>query len=241
MKSPAARLIEAIHREDLPGVKLLVKRGCQPTHLSEGELPLVQACRHGLADIARFLLDHGAEIDQQDEVFHHSALTVSCEQGHVALVEELLRRGANPRQLREGVCCPLSDTGFGKEKRRTAIARMLLAAGADPRQVFHSEDGSAVSDVLLTCCASASTELIALLLDAGADVNSRHFFGTPLIAAAENKRADVAKLLLERGADPGIRLADHPKLQDLAGKTAREIAAMNRYAKVVAVIDGHQR
>jgi ankyrin repeat protein len=50
------------------------------------------------------------------------------------------------------------------------------------------------------------TEIVRLLLDAGADVNAQDNGGTTalMVAARYSRKEDVA-LLLERGADPAIR------------------------------------
>ena len=61
-------------------------------------------------------------------------------------------------------------------------------------------------------------DVVAFLLDHGADVNARDQFGdTPLIVACAKGNAATAALLLARGADPSLK--------DQEGRTARERSA----------------
>jgi ankyrin repeat protein len=61
-------------------------------------------------------------------------------------------------------------------------------------------------------------DVVAYLLDHGADANVRDQFGdTPLIVACAKGHATTAALLLTRGADPSVK--------DQEGRTAKERAA----------------
>jgi ankyrin repeat protein len=61
-------------------------------------------------------------------------------------------------------------------------------------------------------------DVVAFLLDRGADANARDQFGdTPLIVACAKGHAATAALLLKRGADAS--------LEDQEGRTARDRAA----------------
>lgn len=72
-------------------------------------------------------------------------------------------------------------------------------------------------------------EIVAFLLDAGADVNAQnrneHWGTTPLHAAAHANQAAIAQLLIEHGADINA--------QDLNGKTPMHHTTFHR-AKAVA-------
>ena len=80
------------------------------------------------------------------------------------------------------------------------IARLLLAAGADPNRLC----GCAGAETpLWTATLIGSSELVALLLGAGANPNEPAFAGaTPLHVAEQRGRQDLAGLLLRAGADP---------------------------------------
>ncbi len=70
---------------------------------------------------------------------------------------------------------------------------------------------------LHAAAAGGSMASVALLLDAGADVNARQHGGwTALHAAAQNGNHEMVKLLLSHGADPGLRAENNQSPLDLA-------------------------
>jgi ankyrin repeat protein len=90
-------------------------------------------------------------------------------------------------------------------------ARLLLATDAE---LVHARDTDGSTP--LHCAAwRGRPEIVALLLEAGADVNAQnrneHWGTTPLHAAAHANQAGIAQLLIEHGADVNAR--------DLNGKT----------------------
>ena len=77
------------------------------------------------------------------------------------------------------------------------LVRMLLDRGADPNAP-DQEGGPA--PLALACARADGREIAALLLDRGADLH--HAEGEALRAACRNGSTDVARMLLERGANP---------------------------------------
>ncbi len=81
------------------------------------------------------------------------------------------------------------------------LARVLLAAGADPNAADQHRRGA----VHLAAGYDGDPEVLALVLDAGADPDTPALIGgSPLIAAIGNRKADreLVRLLLDAGADP---------------------------------------
>jgi ankyrin repeat protein len=66
--------------------------------------------------------------------------------------------------------------------------------------------GAAVSAAFVLACRNGHTDAARFLLDRGADVDARGFFGaTGLHWAAHNGHADTVRFLLEAGADATLR------------------------------------
>ena len=82
-------------------------------------------------------------------------------------------------------------------------ARLLIEHGADLEALSRHE--TIRVRPLQTAAFVRSVPMARLLLDAGADVNSRAEGGsTALHSAAQNGDVELARVLLERGADPGL-------------------------------------
>jgi Ankyrin repeats (3 copies) len=89
-------------------------------------------------------------------------------------------------------------------------ARLTLASAAglglmDALPRLYREDG-AVSAAFILACRNGHTDAARFLLDRGADVDARGFFGaTALHWAAINGHAETVRFLLDQGADPALR------------------------------------
>jgi ankyrin repeat protein len=107
---------------------------------------------------------------------------------------------------------PLHLAIFGE---RTQATRLLLDRGADVDAL--STGVIARVPPLGTAVFRRSVHLSRLLLDAGADVNRQGAGGfTALHSAAQSGEVELVKLLLERGADRGLRASDGKRPADYA-------------------------
>jgi uncharacterized protein len=92
-------------------------------------------------------------------------------------------------------------------------ARLLLDRGADPNALSTNENVRVPP--LGTAAFVRSVSLALLLLDSGADVNGRGEGGfTALHSAAQNGDQELARLLLERGADKSLATDDGQRAAD---------------------------
>lgn len=89
--------------------------------------------------------------------------------------------------------------------------KMLIAKGAD----LEARDSNGET-ALMKAAITGRVETARALLDAGADPNHGTMFGTPLSYAVQFKHAELAALLLERGAAPT------PDAKALAGSASTE-------------------
>jgi uncharacterized protein len=155
----------------------------------------LQALYAGDVERARKLLPPDGELT----VFEAAAF------GRVDALRTILDQGP-------GQATALSDDGFtalhlavfgGQEE----AARLLLERGADPNALSTNE--AVRVPPLGTAAFVRSVSLGRLLLDSDADVNGRGEAGfTALHSAAQNGDEELARLLLERGADPSLASDD---------------------------------
>jgi len=195
----------------------------EPEPLFQGQSPLVSAINRRNEDAVRFFLRHGADPHREQDngrlPIHAAAVD-----GSARMIEILLEAGASPHATaRWRRSMPLHEvvrnrSSLGMDDHAERI-RVLLAAGADANAT--TEDGwtplmTAAGNPLIT------QEEIRVLLAAGANVKAVSDNGmNALLAAAGSARSPgVIRLLLEAGADTGLR--------DSVGRTALERLDMNQ-------------
>jgi ankyrin repeat protein len=219
-------LIEACRSGDSEAVQWLLDTCDQNTAMIDGCTPLHIACENGHIEVARLLVEAGADKDKVS-TDGSTPLYVACEQGHIEVVQLLVEAGSDTEKALADGCTPLYvacecghtkvaqllvEAGADKEKASTSgytpllvtchngyvdVVRLLVEAGADKENA--SADGC---EPLLIACENGHNEVARLLLEAGADKERASTDGwTPLLIACENGRIEVARLLLEAGAE----------------------------------------
>ena len=164
-----------------------------------GMTPLLFAVRDGNADMARLLLEHGADLGQSSGN-HTTPLLIALLNGQVGLATELLDRGADPNATddyrRAALFASIDLRNFNHEKYQDLptdgrdplpLIKALLRKGANPNQ------------------RTDTVPVHGLMQFDGSWVN---FDGqTAFIRAALSGDIEVMRLLLEHGADPNIATA----------------------------------
>jgi ankyrin repeat protein len=155
----------------------------------EGRL-LLLSCYSGDLDTFRVLLS----LVSKEAISGSNALTAACEGGHVSMVKELVKMGADINVLGNYWTTPLLDAF---KEGRTNVMEELAKAEADVNL-----QGNYQNTPLIAACIGGHVNVVKEVVKAGADVNLMDRFGnTPLIAACEGGHLRVVKKLMKAGAD----------------------------------------
>src|SRR6266404_1964343 len=183
-----------------------------------GATALYFAAEGGHAPVAQRLIERGADVKLAGRS-GVSPVAAAAYAGNDAIVEALLTRGADERALDETGKPPIV---YAAAKARLDIVKRLLARNIDINARYPN-------DLTLLIWASGPDEkapeteaikVVSYLLDAGAHIDDRDARGrTALMIAAEGGRAEIAKLLLARGADRSLK--------DKAGKSAADLTVLS--------------
>lgn len=189
--------------EDVAMVSGLVKGGAfLGWRDGTGYTPLHRAVHFHHAIVSRLLLQAGADPNPRD---HHGAspLHVAAGTGREEIVADLLEAGADTELQTVGGYSPLSAAVANNRVsgNRMNVVRLLLNAGAstEHRDVVYGQTS------LSWACRSGLAPIVRVLLEAGADVESRSSAGlTPLHLACRYNSAESVEALLNAGADPNV-------------------------------------
>jgi ankyrin repeat protein len=183
----------------------------------------------------RALIAQGVDVKRPGQNSQgRTLLTSAATEGKIAMMDVLLKAGADPNVKDESGMTALRHVAW-TGKNPVAATRRLIAAKADVNlaadddwtpliQVMYADPGVAVpvAQLLLQAGADASVVnnegnsalmlaakrgmpvLIPALVKAGADVNARSRDGTSLGLAAEEGQTEVVRALLDAKADPNL-------------------------------------
>lgn len=195
-------LMMATRAGDAAIVKLLVDAKADVTGANaNGTTPLMFAAASGNVDVVRLLVDRGADLNATDTTNGQTPLMFAAAQGRTEAVKALLARKAHPDVVtRVSPIIPMGD-------------RYKQATGGKGTREITSEGGR--SDIRamggLTALMFAAREghagVVQALVEGGADVNrvSGADDLSPMTMAIVNGRLDIAKYLLDHGANPNLR------------------------------------
>jgi ankyrin repeat protein len=168
--------------------------------------------------IAQRLIERGADVNLTGRS-GISPIAAAAYAGNELIVEALLAHGADERVPDETGKPPIVYAAAGA---RLDIIKRLLARNIDINIRYPN-------DLTLLMWASGpdqqvpegqANEVVAYLLEAGAHIDDRDDRGrTALMIAAEGGHAEIADLLLAKGADPSLK--------DKAGKRAADLTVLS--------------
>ena len=189
---------------------------------SFGQTALMVAARERQAEIARLLIDAGADIGRQtpsgETPGHRLPADNAGSKG-----EGIVRGGWPEHGMRAPIQGAKTPLLYAARDGSPEITRMLIDAGADIEQADANGTTPLLAAIINDNMATART-----LIEAGANVNVADWYGqTPLWAAVDVRNLDVPgptrdngvdrvaaleliELLLERGADVNARTKEYP-------------------------------
>jgi len=201
-------------------IALLLDAGAEIDYRNlAGSSALLRAARDNQRKAAVLLLERGADPNLGNGQ-NLSPLHAAAYNGNAALVQALLDHGAAADAVDKTGKAPAI---YAAARGYVDIVDLLVAAGVDPKQRYghdltalmwaagYSND-TPVTDGLAT---------VRRLLDLGSEIDAVDDRGwSALMIAAQRGHAEVAALLLERGADPTVADPGGRRAADLAGDAA---------------------
>ncbi len=212
-------LMWAAFHGDREMVNALLKAGAKANVANKyGATALTEAIRVGDLELFRTVLDAGADIEAPNPD-KQTALMLAISENQPQMAKILIERGANVKAME--TFRDQTALMWAAGNNQPEIVELLLARGAasqvnlrgkhddwarqltsEPRAQFGTRHTGGLS-ALLYATRSGCLACAESLIKAGADVNLPNPDGvTPLINAIDNRRFDIAMLLLDKGANP---------------------------------------
>lgn len=187
-------------------VKLLIREGADVNLKDENQTPLTTACENGHLSVVQDLLKAKANVNLKDN--YHTPLTIACLKSHLHIVEKLIQSGADVN-LDDGYRTPLTlacqKRPFSKEFLNTTYNK----SDEDKRHHINAYlkgnlrffEDSSQSGVCVSLNTEKRLKIVTELVKAGADVNLKDSFGSPLSNAIQHTHSCIAAKLIEFGAE----------------------------------------
>jgi ankyrin repeat protein len=177
--SPLAEAVKVANR-DL--VAMLIEAGADATVANEdGQTALMLAARTGNVTVAELLVREGADVNRREKFRDQSAVMWAAAQGHADMVAFLVSKGADLSIRAKSTDWPTQITN-------------------EPRVQYRPTGGLTP---LLYAARAGCLGCVQTMIKAGADKDRPNPDGmTPMIMALDNGFPDIARYLLEQGANP---------------------------------------
>jgi ankyrin repeat protein len=210
-------------------LELLLKAGADAKAASStGSTPLMLAAASGNVQAVTLLLDAGADVNARDTAKGQTALMYAAANNRVPVITLLTARGADvtigskvldlyefTAEDSEGRPSQGQAATTAAQQEPRPVQRVRAAPAPRPPQVPGVDRGWVYTELvgymggltpLLLAAREGHTGAVTALLEAGADVNqvSAGDRTSAVLIATINGQYDLAKLLLDRGADPTI-------------------------------------
>ncbi len=237
-----APLADALEQGDFERAETLLDGANAKAAQPDGTTPLHWAVRFNELDLAKELIDMGADVRAENR-YHITPLYLAAQNGSAEMIELLLNSGANANDA-----VNLQETALHTTARTGEVpaAKVLVDHGAvvDAREQWHGQTP------LMWAVSEGHPEMTAFLIEQGADVNAVSDINewerqttdeprakwlplgglTPLLFAARDNCLQCAEVLVANGADY--------QYQDPHGVSATVMAIINGHYDMAAYLTG---
>ncbi len=221
---------------DLAGIEQCIADGVDINESEKGGYTALQiASKYGQLEIVKYLIEHGAKINQQVELddipvvegvieYGDTALMYASHSGHLDVVSYLIDMGAdvNLKDFKYSTALIRASTDDG----HLEVVRFLIDSGADINAKNISNNG-----VLTLALWSDNFDIGRYLIKSGVDINATDETGnTVLIWAVGKGNLELVKLFIDNGASVNYK-------NIYTGQIALDVAKKNRQKKVVKYLE----
>jgi hypothetical protein len=160
------------------------------------------AAKAGKADITRFLIEKGADVNAHSaQPFGSTALCFAVSGNNPEIVRAILDHGAGVNEF-SGKFGGVTALYYAATSGKTAAAGILISRGANVNEFCMTEREGGGFTPLMAAAGSDSPGMIELLLAKGAAIGKRNNGGDcAIMEAAKTPYTSILKILIQKGAD----------------------------------------
>jgi ankyrin repeat protein len=212
----------------LDAVTLLLDRGASidATDQTYQQTALMVAVRENHPDVVKALVSRGAAVNARTRVGRTPQWVLPNSVPGFGHGIGIVRGGLPPRGSRAPIPGGMTPLLYAARDGRMETARILLDSGAD----IEARDANDITPLIIAIT-NNHPDVARFLIERGANIKAADWYGrTPLWAAVETRNMDVdnatfvngidrgpylelIQLLLERGADPNVRMKEVPPIR----------------------------
>jgi ankyrin repeat protein len=211
-------------------VDALLAGGADPNlATSNGATPLMMAAQGGNADVVKALIARGADVNAKEKVKNETALMIAASYGRADVIRALTAHGAELAATTKVLDMAVFNKEEGErlaqfqqqQAAQAAAAGRGNAAAPEGRRGFNPNAKPGIErqynytelvaywggmSAIHFAAREGRLEAMKALVDAQADVNQQVVgdHSTPMLIATINGHFDLAKYLLDQGADPNM-------------------------------------